>query len=316
MNLYQFATTLYNRIGRETLHEFVIELFESASNNELYLTIDTVKGWFRSERPTKSFLKQLRGGFNEARFHAFLKSRTLGIWKELMNDFVELTSETDYSAIDFISYNHDVFIDNLEWQFKTILRLPIITEYEPDYLTISVNIDGDFLGYHPSMRSDSSIRTQFSLLINIDETLNIERSPEFTIHEKWVVATDLSVEQLLTNRFLDDVHMNLRKGMRLCYFTYENERHDEIQDLTTKFTGYLHNIKAVSLSREPSNINFFHIPKLGYIFYFAEVHGEISIFGYEFHKFHGTSHYKAFRMHDDIVDEVTFALRKIEAKQQ
>lgn len=289
MNLNQFVTTLFKRIGETgAKYDFVAELFKSASEEILHLEADMVRGWFRVKNPTKSYLKLLKGKFNEAKFNVFIKSRTEIIWKDLMNDFIQLSHETESSVIKFKSKNHDEFIERLERQFKAILRIPTITTYEPDYITIR-NIEGVEFEFSP----------------------NIEKSRAIHIREKWVVATDLSIEQLLANRYIDAMYRNLGKGMKLVYFVFDNGKENTPQYTVNIPEKYLTNMEIVHLTKNPGDLNYFSAPELGYIFYFIDESGGMTVYGYEFHRFYGMEKYREFRMHEADADKKISELKRI-----
>lgn len=310
MNITRFSIILHEKIGNESLHEFVIALFDSASTEELYLTIDTVKGWFRTEKPTKSYLKQLKGKFNEARFRVFIKSRTLLNWEELMNDFMAINKGKETGVINFNSKNHDEFIECLEWQFKSILRIPIVTEYESDTLRIASNVEPVENEFHSDLKIDNMINTS-TFLINFDEILKIERNRGIKIIEKWIVVSDLTIERLIISRNIDVMYRNLSMGMRLTLFLINDETQSEVNNILTLFEGYSYNIKIIELSKNPSDLNYFFVPKLGYTFYFINDFEKISPCGFEYHRFYGMSHYKAYRMHEKEVERRVYGLKKI-----
>jgi len=296
MILYQFVTTLYNKTRTGPLYDFVEELFDSAAEEPLYLSPDTIKSWFRNKNPTTTYLKQLKGNFNSAGFNVFIKQRTALDWQEIMANFTKLTQNRDAGEVGFNAQNHEDFIERLELQFRQILRLPMITDYRYDGITVSASVDDGGLEFFD---------------VDITKTLKIEKRNDVSIREKWVVATDLSIEHLLVNRYIDIMYRNLSRGMSLTYFIADDEENIQTRRLLALFGKYKTRVKFVQLSKNPSCSHYLHVPRVGYTFYFLAEDKTATTHGYAFHRFYGNENYSAYRMHEADVDRKVAILRQM-----
>lgn len=138
-------------LENKALYEFTVELFNSSTDEILFLdsnkddldnSINTVKNWFRSGKRNQSYMKYLHiDNFNAVKFNTFLKARTMGSWRKLLSSFRTANVENPECLIDFVTDNHDKFLESVEWQFKAILRIPIVVDSDIDHLTLAINSD-------------------------------------------------------------------------------------------------------------------------------------------------------------------------------
>lgn len=126
-----FLKTIHEKIGNKSLYEFTLDFFDSAGDDDLYVTHDMIRNWFsKRNQGYKKIFKDKE--FNDIRFNTFLKARTYGTWRELQTYFNEVTQDKIETLIDFTTDNHDKFIESIEWQFRTILRVPIPVDITND----------------------------------------------------------------------------------------------------------------------------------------------------------------------------------------
>lgn len=138
-----FIKIIYEVIGKgnKSLHKFTVDLFEAAGDS--YVNVDAVQNWFKSNKKNMSYKSRFNDRqFNDVRFNTFLKARTLGKWQTLQTAFNEEINKSKIeSVINCTTDNQDKFIESIEWQFKTILHVPIIIENDQDYVANAENIE-------------------------------------------------------------------------------------------------------------------------------------------------------------------------------
>jgi hypothetical protein len=149
MDFRVFIRKIHAVIRNKSLYEFTIDLFDEAADNNLYLTIDMVKNWFKSSKKYRSYEKIFNDQtFNDIRFNTFLKAITLGKWRTLQTTFnVEINKHKIESVIDCTTDNHDKFIESIEWQFKTILCIPVPIADNQEHIIKNVNPDENAIIY-------------------------------------------------------------------------------------------------------------------------------------------------------------------------
>ena len=129
MELKMFISIIHGVIGlgAKSLHDFTMELFDNSTYEYLGLTHDMVRGWFRTNRNTHTYRKLINAEtFSSIKFSTWLKGSTMGSWRKLQVAFFENQKDYNETLIDYDTDNHDIFIESLENQFKSILSIPII----------------------------------------------------------------------------------------------------------------------------------------------------------------------------------------------
>ena len=157
MKFKDFMTIMYDELGKglKSKNVFTIDFFNwAALENEYILDEeydeDKVKNWYRTDG-RRSYMKVFIGKtFNATRFNTELKARTLTSWKMLQNAFLESATSKTGCIIDCKTENHDIFLQSIEWQFKTILGIPIIINCQTENGTYSDDKSDEMLDYNSS----------------------------------------------------------------------------------------------------------------------------------------------------------------------
>lgn len=284
-----FMRTLHGVIGNKALYEFTVELFDSSTDESLFLTPDTAKNWF--SKRNQGYMKNLNvDNFNAIKFNTYLKARTMGAWRTLQSTFRSVNVDNPECLINFVTDNHDKFLESIEWQFKAILRIPIVVDSDIDNLTLAVNSDdGQIVEY-----------------VDISGSLFVERCKDIVIREKWIVLTELHLETLTLKHFPEIVRHGVGKGIEYKYFLCGVSA-DHVDAFKLEFFKFTREFEIVALPDNPSDRDFLHIPKWGYIFYFTDEQDKCR--GYMFNKFHDMKAYNAFRMNEEDAGEIINRLR-------
>ena len=293
MGFNEFLKTLHGVIGNKALYEFTVELFDSSTDENLYLNVESVKNWFRNDKRNQSYIKSLHmGNFNAVKLNTFLKARTMGSWRKLQTSFRCVSVENPECLINFVTDNHDKFLESIEWQFKAILRIPIVVDSDIDTLTFAINADdGHKIEY-----------------VDISEALLVERRRDIKVYEKWSVLNDLQLEMLIIKRFPEILKHGVRKGIRYSYFLYGvSENH--IDAFSLELSRFSNEFAIINLQCIPSYKSFIHIPKWGYCLYITDESDKFR--GYMYNKFHEMKSYKAFHMNQEETYEVVSRLMQL-----
>ncbi|MCL2197835.1 MAG: hypothetical protein FWB80_02825 [Defluviitaleaceae bacterium] len=317
MKLDILIKTMHKFIGVDSLYSFTIDIFNDAARIDLGLELDVVRNWFRTKNPTLSYRKLFNEKtFDTYKFRTELKRKTYGTWKALRDEFAQSKQCDVENLIAYNTDNHDEFIESIIYQFKSILRIPIIVDKPQNNIAISGNFAHSTPEYNPKLTFDKS-RNLNGLMINIDinELIAFETNKTVHVNDKWVVTADLSLELLLFSLYPEMLWDNLSKGMHYTYYIYAQENKDNEGQLINEFLKYGYNVPIIYLSRTPKDINYFVIPRWGYFFYFASENKECSTMrGYEIHRFYESSINKTYRMYDGDVHTKISILKLIKER--
>ena len=291
MDFDEFLKTLHGVIGNKALYEFTVELFDSSTDETLFLNVEIIKNWFRNDKRNQSYIKCLHmGNFNAVKLNTYLKARTMGSWRKLQTSFRCICVEYPECLIDLMTDNHDKFLESIEWQFRAILRIPIVVDSDIDTLTLAINTDD----------------VQKIEYVDISDALLVERRRDIKVHEKWSVLNDLQLEMLIVKRFPEILRHGVNKGTKYNYFLRGiSENH--VDAFSLEFSRITNAFEIITLPSIPSDKASIHIPKWGYCFYFTDELDKCR--GYMYNKFHEMKAYKAYRMNQDETEEVVARLQ-------
>ena len=164
-----------------------------------------------------------------------------------------------------------------------------------------VNLDNESAEFNPKITEKDYVAK-----VKIDKFANLRMNISAHIKQLWIICADLTQELTLINHFPELISSSTSQAVNYTYFTYSQEGSMQDVMLKEKYLAYGAVAQIIYLSKRPSDKNYFHIPKLGYNFYFFGDDVLDPIYGLGFHQLYNMNAYEAYQLHDsDVCRRVT-----------